>query len=369
MGVVVMGVGFCGAFPTSGGLSYRELIARAATMAYEDAGISAEQLDGAVSVEEDFISGYSIADEYVPDQLGVVRKPVYTICGDFLHGICSAVMQIKTGRYKTLVVEAYSKASNILTKDEVLSFAYDPVWNRLGVSPHYLAGLELYHFLGNSPYTLLDVAEVVAKSRGRAVRNPLAPYGARVHTSDVLEGRPVAAPLTDLMIARPADGAIVVVLGDEATALETAREPVYLTGTGWASGNSIQERRGHGYSVATSIAAKMACAEAGLPSVAEGADVVYVSDLYAHRALLHLQALGLSKDALSIVNPDGGSLGMGDLYEANGGARFYDAVKQLRGEAGAQQVDGAECAFVQGWRGLPTDSCAAVVLESERRFA
>ena len=87
MGVSVMGVGFTGAVPTSDGLSYRELIARAARMAYQDAGIEPEQLDGAVSVEEDFVSGYSIADEYVPDQLGVVRKPVYTICGDFLRAI------------------------------------------------------------------------------------------------------------------------------------------------------------------------------------------------------------------------------------------------------------------------------------------
>jgi len=67
MSVAVMGIGFCGSFPTSDGYSYRELIARAASMAYQDAGIEAEELDGAVSVEEDFISGYSIADEYVPD--------------------------------------------------------------------------------------------------------------------------------------------------------------------------------------------------------------------------------------------------------------------------------------------------------------
>ncbi|HSR15581.1 MAG TPA: hypothetical protein VLL51_07500, partial [Gemmatimonadales bacterium] len=89
MGVAVMGVGMRGAVPTSGGLSYREMIADAARTAYRDAGIEPDQLDGAVSVEEDFVSGYSLADEYVPDQLGVVRKPVYTVCGDFLHGFGS----------------------------------------------------------------------------------------------------------------------------------------------------------------------------------------------------------------------------------------------------------------------------------------
>ena len=62
MGVSVMGVGMTGAVPTSDGLSYRELIADAARMAYLDAGVEPEQLDGVVSVEEDMVSGYSMAD-------------------------------------------------------------------------------------------------------------------------------------------------------------------------------------------------------------------------------------------------------------------------------------------------------------------
>jgi acetyl-CoA C-acetyltransferase len=367
MDVVVMGVGVSGCFPTSDGLSYRELIARAATMAYDDAGITADQLDGAVSVEEDFVSGYSIADEYVPDQLGVVRKPVYTICGDYLHGICSAVMQIRTGRFKRLVVESYSKASNILTKDELLAFAYDPVFNRLGVTPHYLAGIEMQQLILQTDWSSIDVAELAATSRGKALRNPLAPYGARLSAGNVLDARPVASPVTETMVARHADAAVVVVLGT-ADAADTARAPVVITGTGWGSGNSILERRPHGRSVGSEIASEMAYAEAGIEWPDRELDVVYVSDLYAHRALMHVDALGLDADVLPILNPDGGSLGTGDLFEANGGARFYDAVLQLRGEAGGHQLDGAERALVHGWRGLPTDSCAAVILEAEGRI-
>ncbi|NBB75773.1 MAG: hypothetical protein GVY02_00205, partial [Bacteroidetes bacterium] len=78
MAVALLGMGICGFTPTSTGLSYREMIAKAAKMAYRDAGVTIDLIDGAVSAEEDFPSGYSIADEYVPDQLGMVRKPVYT---------------------------------------------------------------------------------------------------------------------------------------------------------------------------------------------------------------------------------------------------------------------------------------------------
>ncbi len=368
MNVVVMGVGFCGSFPASTGLSYREMIARAAAMAYEDAGIRAEQLDGAVSVEEDFVSGYSIADEYVPDQLGVQKKSIYTIPGDYLQGICSATMQIQTGRYKMLAVQSYAKASNILNKDELLHFAFDPVWNRMNLSPHYLAGLELQRFLECSHHGRADVADVVTRNRGRALGNPLAPYGAEVDARDVLAGRPVAEPLTETMFARHADAAVVAVLAAEEVA-DRARQPVCVSGTGWCSGSSILERRDHTVSEGTAIAGRMAYEEAEVASPADELDVVYVSDLYAHRQLMHLDALRLCCRDDLMVNPDGGSLGMGDVIEANGGARFYDAVRQLRGEAGAHQVEGAHRALVQGWRGLPTDSCAVAILDAERRQA
>ena len=106
-----------------------------------------------VLYEEDFNSGYSIADEYTPDQLGVVRKAVYTVCGDFLQALGSAAMQIETGQYRLLAVSSYSKASNVICKEEVLNFAYDPTLGRLGVTPHYLAGIEAQSFLGASGYT------------------------------------------------------------------------------------------------------------------------------------------------------------------------------------------------------------------------
>lgn len=366
MGVAVMGVGFTGAVPTSDGLSYRELIAQAARMAYQDAGVEPEQLDGAVSAEEDFVSGYSIADEYVPDQLGVVRKPVYTVCGDFLHGFGSAVMQIETGRFEMVVVEAYSKASNILHKDELLHFSYDPVYDRIGVSPHYLGSIEMQRYLDASEYDLLDVAEVVCRNRGRATGSG-APYGAELAVDDVLDARPVATPLTDLMMARHADSAVCVVVGTDEVAERYARKPVPVLGTGWGAADSMPQRRDLEGSEGTAVAARAALDEAGIEDPATECGVFYLSDLYAHRQLMHMDALGLGDEMLPRINPDGGALGGGDLIEATGGARLVDAVRQVRGEAGSHQLPYVETAFVHGWRGLPTDSCAVAVLGSERR--
>ena len=65
------------------------------------------------------------------------------------------------------------------------------------------------------------------------------------------------------------------------------------------------------------------------------------------------------------VNVSGGSLGQGNLFEANGLARLLECAEQLRGEAGERQVDEAYVALVQSWRGVPTTSAAVVVLGNE----
>lgn len=366
MGVALLGMGICGFTPTSTGLSYREMIAKAAKMAYRDAGVTIDQIDGAVSAEEDFPSGYSIADEYVPDQLGMVRKPVYTIPGDFMHAVASAAMQIETGRFDILVVESYSKASNMLTKDEMVRFAFDPVFNRFGLSPHWLAGLELNSFLSETGYAIEEVAEVVVKNRAAAVANTNAPYGDNFSVDDVLGSRPVSLPLTELMCAQYADGAVIAVLGSDEAARRFATKPAFISGIGWGSGNSILERRDHSFSIGTAIAAERAYKESGVNNPAQEIDAFFVSDTYAHRQLMHMESLGVSDNYEQVVNPDGGVLGGGDMFEATGGARLYAALSQLRGEAGRCQIN-AERVMVHAWRGVPTDSCVVAILDKERR--
>ncbi len=366
MGVALLGMGICGFTPTSTGLSYREMIAKAAKMAYRDAGVTLDQIDGAVSAEEDFPSGYSIADEYVPDQLGMVRKPVYTIPGDFMHAVASAAMQIETGRFDILVVESYSKASNVLTKDEMVRFAFDPIYNRFGLSPHWLAGLELNSFLREAGCTIEEVAEVVVKNRGAAVANANAPYGDNFSVDDVLDARPVSLPLTELMFAQHADGAVIAVLGTDEAARRYAKKPAFISGLGWGSGTSILERRDHSFSTGTAIAAERAYQESGITSPTEEIDAFFVSDTYAHRQLMHMEALGVNSNHTPIVNPNGGALGGGDLFEATGGARLYEGLSQLRGEAGRCQIK-AERVLVHAWRGVPTDSCVVAILDKERR--
>ncbi len=65
------------------------------------------------------------------------------------------------------------------------------------------------------------------------------------------------------------------------------------------------------------------------------------------------------------VNVSGGSLGQGNLFEANGLVRVLECVEQLRGEAGERQVDEVYTAVAQSGRAVPSTSAAVAVLAND----
>ncbi|MBI2936355.1 MAG: acetyl-CoA acetyltransferase, partial [Chloroflexi bacterium] len=212
--VAIVGIGATAFRPVSPDLSYKELMYEAAVRAYTDAGIDPRRdVDSFVTVAEDYAEGTAIFDEYTPDQLGAALRPMHTIAGESLQGIASATMQILTGQFDVVVVEAHSKASNLLTPAYVTAFALDPILNRpLEAHPHYIAGMEMNAFLRQSKATRDHCALVTVKNRLNALDNPLAAYSAVLALQDILDSPPIAEPLHQGDISGPADGAVVVVL-------------------------------------------------------------------------------------------------------------------------------------------------------------
>src|SRR4029077_13513412 len=157
--VAIIGVGVMAARPSSEHLSFKEMMFEAAQKAYADAGIDAHEVESFVTCVEDLTEGISIFDEYTPDQLGAVQKPMHTLTQDGLYGIADALMQIRSGIAETVVVEAHSKASNLLTPDWLLDYATDPIYNRpLGFNPHALAALDMNLFLNQTDMSADDCA-------------------------------------------------------------------------------------------------------------------------------------------------------------------------------------------------------------------
>ena len=223
--VGIIGVGWAGYRPLTPEVSYKELMYEAAVKAYADAGVDPRRdVDSFVTVAEDFIEGTSIFDEYVPDQIGGVLKPVHTIGGDGLHGLATGVMLILTGQAEIVAVEGHSKASNVLTLPHIVAYAQDPILNRpLGWHSSFIAGMEMNRYLFDTGTTIEECGSVVVKNRRNALRNPLAAYGADLDLEEALDGPPLAWPLGERMAAEHADGAIVVVLASAERASDSLR--------------------------------------------------------------------------------------------------------------------------------------------------
>ncbi len=380
--VAVVGIGHAGFAPIVAGLSYKELMFEAAQRAYSDAGVDPRaEVDSFVCCSEDLLEGTSIFDEYVPDQLGAAQRPVHTVAGDGLLGVATALMLIRSGVASVVAVEAHSKVSDVVSLGAIEAFALDPVWNRpLGMPALAVAGLDMNAFLERTALTEEHCAMVVAKNRRNALDNPRAAYPADLDPEQVDDAAPVAWPLRELEVAGRADGCVVAVLASETRARELTDGPVWVLGAGWSSAAASLESRAWGEADGVALAAQMAYRQVGIRDPAGEIDLAEVDDTYAYKELQHLEALGLATaaelaelledgeleaDGDMPVNVSGGSLGMGNLFEANGLARLQECVEQLRGEAGERQVDEVYTAVAQSWLGVPSTTGAVVVLAND----
>jgi len=377
--VAIVGVGHSGFRSITPDMSYKELMYEAAARAYEDAGVDPRRdVQSFVSVAEDFNEGTSIFDEYVPDQIGGVLKPVHTIPGDGIHGLIAAYMQVLTGAMDVVMVEAHSKASNVLTLTDVVAYAMDPIYNRpLGANPVFIAGMEMNRYLHHTGTTEEQCAQVVVKNRSNGFLNPSAAYGASLPLDAVLASQPVSYPLKRLEISSHADGAIVMVLASGDVAEQLSYLPIWIRGVGWCNETPSLETRDWEGATYARKAAEMAYRVSGIRSPRLEIDFAEVDDTFAYKELQHMEALGLCRDGEAgllveegateldgdlPINPSGGSLGVGHLLDASGLARVLEVVLQLRGEAGERQLEDAETGLAFGWRSIPTTSGAAVVL-------
>ncbi|HEX6400108.1 MAG TPA: acetyl-CoA acetyltransferase [Actinomycetota bacterium] len=343
--VAVAGIGWSGFAPTTEGVSYKELMFEAARAAYADAGLDPRtEIDSFVCCSEDVEEGTSIFDEYVPDQLGAVQRPVQTVASDGLFGLATGVMLIRSGVASTVAVEAHSKASDVVTPGRVERFALDPVLNRpLGLNATALAGLEMRRWLHVSGRSESECAEVAVRNREHALESQRASY------ADTRDPTPLFDPLTREQAAEAIDGCVVVVLAAEDRARDGS---VFVDGVGWSQDAPSVESRDWDGAAAAQRAAAAAYERAGVtPS---DVDLAEVDDTFAYKQLQHLDALGLQDLDPDRVNRSGGALGEGHLREGNGLARALAAIERVR--------DGdASVAVAQSWRGVPSTSAAVAV--------
>jgi len=220
--------------------------------------------------------------------------------------------------------------------------------------------------------TAEQFAAVSAKNHMHSVHNPNAQFQRPFTVEEVLASKQVVWPLTVPMCSPISDGAAAAVVSTLADAATPRRAVVIRSiaighGGAW-NGRDLQDHVSH-------RTALRAYKEAGLAPA--DVDVAEVHDATAVGEVQQIEHMGLvtygdggaaaQRGDTAVggpipVNPSGGLESRGHPIGATGLAQIHELVTQLRGDAGARQVDGARIALAENSGGLVGVEEAAVAV-------
>jgi acetyl-CoA acetyltransferase len=334
----------------------------AASAAAVDAGLSIHDIDGIITGDT---GGYSPRVHIeLAELLGI---PCTTMsCNLPAGGGSSLAMTIAAARWAVvsgicrhvLMVSAHT-ASNPYAEAEPQPIAEHRLDRYYGSSVDVYRGALAQRFIHEKKVSPAELAQVAVSFRRNAARNPEARFRDPLTADEVLASPVAVSPLHALQCALPTDGGAAFIVTTMERARDLKQRPVAFLGYGHAVVP---------YSLAVRPvrsplrrAAKDAFDEAGILP----ADISFaqIHDLDAAVALMQLEELGLCGEGEARtffaqphhrpINTDGGSLsharGPSDF------SRVIEAVRQLRGNAGARQVENA---------GVGLFACTSSILSS-----
>lgn len=332
--------------------------------ALDDAGLTINDIDSVVTVSNDFFDGRTISGMAVGDAAGGEDKNISTVSGDGTFGAFYGLMRVLSG-YKATVVVAHSKGSecdlNITTNG-----MFDPIFHRnLGLDAISSSALQANAYMTRYGIREEDIAMVSVKNHGNAKNNPFAQLPMDITVADVMKSRKIAEPLKLLDCCPVSDGAAAIIIVNEEIAGRCKKKPVWIKGVSHCCEEYFLGDRDLSNPVALRAAAKRAYDMAGIKNPIEEISVAEVLETFSYMEPLWLEALGFCKtgagcklidDGVTVmggklpVNPSGGALSANPVLVA-GLARLIEAVLQVRGEAGARQVNNVNNALAHGYNG------------------
>ncbi len=282
--------------------------------------------------------------------------PIYDVeagCASGGAALQLGAASVASGQYDRVLVFGIEK----MPKGIIRSSFFAPWQEAAGLSPApAFFALRAQRLLADTGLTEHHLAQVVVKNRRHGVANPDAMFTKAVSAEEVLASRMICPPLTLFMLCSPNEGAAAVVLERSANGVRLAGISLrsHLPGSVLGEDSPLSGIDDDAITPPTTLAAQDAYAQAGLGP--DDVDVVECQDTDAARELLAWAELGLCApgDQAAVlargdadvggrlpVNPSGGLLSKGEPLGASALGQVVELVRQLRGDAGDRQVDGA----------------------------
>ncbi len=232
-----------------------------------------------------------------------------------------------------------------------------PYGLRTPMGPYALAAARHMHEFGT---TSEQLAQIAVSTRQWAALNPRARYREPLTIDDVLASRLEVSPLHLLDCCLVTDGAGAFVMTSAARARSLRKPPVFVLGAATCTDHMGITQMPDLTTTPGSVSGANAFAKAGMKP--DDVDVLMGYDSFTITALLHLEDLGFCEKGEGGPYVADGHLGPGGTLAMNtngGGLSFThpgmygmflltEATRQLRGECGERQVEGATVAVAHG---------------------
>ncbi len=363
--VAVMGVGMTKFGPTD--LSLKELFADAVLEAIQQSNLTSGEIQAAFvgNVLGDFAEGQMNLGGFLANEVGlgpeVPATRVEGACATASIAFREAFMWVASGFYDIVLVGGVEKVSHMGTPLATRAFA-------MATDSHYeeFCGLTfpgvfamLTHLYANKygmslPTLKEHMARVAVKNHHNGTMNPLAQFQAEITMEKVLKSFVVCDPLQLYDCCPFSDGAAAVVLASREVAQKKVPKPVKVLGVGQGSAGALSRQKDFTIMKSRVASATQAYRMAGIEP--RDIDVCELHDCFTIAEIVASECLGffefgqggraVEQGATHIggkipINPSGGLKSKGHPIGATGCAQVYEIAKQLRGECGARQVDGA----------------------------
>ncbi len=364
----IIGIGQTKHAAKRGDVSLPGLVREAAARALEDAGLGWRDIDAVViGKAPDMFEGIMMPELYLADALGAVGKPMLRVHTAGSVGGSTGVVAshlVHGGVHGRVLAVAFEKQS-----ESDAMWALSP---KMPFQPPHLAGAGGYFAPLIRAYMRRSGApddigiQVAVKDRRNGLKNPFAHLHMEgIDVETVRKSQMLWEPIRYLETCPSSDGACAVVLGDEDAARKAPRTPAWIHATAVRSEPTMFAGRDQVNPQAGRDCAAALYREAGITDPKRQIDVAEIYVPFSWFEPMWMENLGFAElnqgwrmtaegetemtGALP-VNPSGGVLCTNPIG-ASGLLRFAEAAMQVRGQAGAHQVDGAKLALGHAYGG------------------
>ena len=365
--VAVIGVGMT-KFSGAQEKSIIELFAEAAMDAINESNLKPKDIQALFmgNCLGDFSEGQLQPQAFIADYIGAPNIPANKYegaCASATVAARDAFMWVASGFYDIVIAGGSETAAKMGTDLATRTFAMasDSRYEApAGITfPAVFALLaHLYSKEYNVPIDKLkrQMAQVSVDSHHNGTMNAKAQFQKEITIEKILEGFTVCQPLQLLDCCPFSDGGSAIVLASEDVAKKLTDKPVYISGVGQASaGNLLSQKDTLPRIKCRELSAKQAYDMSGLSP--KDIDICELHDCFSIASIIASESLGffdfgkgseaVEKGETRIggkiaINPSGGLKAKGHPIGATGAAQVYEIVKQIRGECGERQVEGAK---------------------------